>query len=183
LVTGYQGQTVAKTNEVINKSIGGTLFIDEAYMLTRGISEAGQEAIETILKRMVTDQGKFIIVLSGYKNEMKDFLDSNPGLKAEFPNIFNFEDYNPRQLIDIANTICEKSGYKLDEGAWQLLLDIFTKLFNSRNNNFGNARTVKNILYKAIDNQEERILTLSEPDDNDLTTITYEDVKSIEWDE
>ena len=62
-------------------------------------------------------------------------------------------------------------------------MDIFTKLFNSRNSNFGNARTVKNILYKAIDNQEERILTLSEPDDNDLTTITYEDVKSIEWDE
>jgi hypothetical protein len=82
-------------------------------------------------------------------------------------------------LIDIANTICEKSGYKLDEGAWQLLLEIFTKLFNERNNDFGNARTVKNILYSAIGNQEERILSLYEPDDNDLTTITYDDVKNI----
>lgn len=183
LVGGYQGQTAAKTNEVINRSLGGTLFVDEAYMLTRGASELGQEAVEALLKRMDSEQGKFIAIVAGYKEEMKEFLDSNPGLKSRFPNVFNFEDYNPRQLIEIANTIGEKSGYKLDEGAWQLLLEVFTKLFNERNNNFGNARTVKNILYNAISNQEERILTLYEPDDNDLATITYEDVKDIEWGE
>jgi len=179
LVAGYQGQTSTKTNDVINRAIGGTLFIDEAYMLTKGSSDFGQEAVETLLKRMDADQGKFIVIVAGYKEEMKEFLDSNPGLKSRFPNTFVFEDYNARQLIDIANTICEKSGYKLDEGAWQLLLEIFTKLFNERNNDFGNARTVKNILYSAIGNQEERILSLYEPDDNDLTTITYDDVKNI----
>jgi SpoVK/Ycf46/Vps4 family AAA+-type ATPase len=181
LVTGYLGQTAAKTNEVINKAIGGTLFIDEAYLLTSVVSGAGQEALETLLKRIDTEQGKFIVVISGYKEEMKEFLDTNPGIKSRFPNTFTFEDYNPRQLIEIANSICEKSGYKLDEGAWQLLLEVFTKLFNSENNNFGNVRTVKSILYTAISHQEERILTLNEPDDNDLTTITYEDVNSIEW--
>jgi SpoVK/Ycf46/Vps4 family AAA+-type ATPase len=183
LVAGYQGQTSSKTNEVINKSLGGTLFIDEAYMLTRGASEFGHEALDTLLKRMDTEQDKFIVIVAGYKEGMKEFLDSNPGLKLRFPNIFTFEDFIPRQLIEIANTISEKSGYKLDEGAWQLLLEIFTKLFNERNNNFGNIKTVKNILYKAISNQEERILSLFEPDDNDLTTITYEDVKNIEWGE
>jgi SpoVK/Ycf46/Vps4 family AAA+-type ATPase/tetratricopeptide (TPR) repeat protein len=183
LVAGYQGQTSSKTNEVINKSLGGTLFIDEAYMLTRGASEFGHEALDTLLKRMDTEQDKFIVIVAGYKEGMKEFLDSNPGLKLRFPNIFTFEDFIPRQLIEIANTISEKSGYKLDEGAWQLLLEIFTKLFDERNNNFGNIKTVKNILYKAISNQEERILSLFEPDDNDLTTITYEDVKNIEWGE
>jgi AAA+ superfamily predicted ATPase len=181
LVTGYMGQTATKTNEVINKSIGGTLFINDAYQLAHSISGAGQEAIETLLNRMDGGQDKFLVVISGDKEEMKEFLDSNPGIKSRFPNIFNFEDYNPRQLIEIASTICEKSGYKLDEGAWQLLLEVFAKLIKTENNNFGNIRTVKSILYTAISRQEERILTLNDPDDNDLTTITYEDVNSIEW--
>jgi SpoVK/Ycf46/Vps4 family AAA+-type ATPase len=183
LIAGYQGQTTGKTNDVINKALGGTLFIDEAYMLTRGASEFGHEAVDALLKRMDSEQGKLIVIIAGYKEGMKEFLEFNPGIKSRFPNVFNFEDYNPRQLIEIANTIAEKSGYKLDEGAWQLLLEIFTKLFNKRNDNFGNARTVKNILYKAISNQEERILTLYEPDDNDLTTITFEDIKNIEPEE
>jgi SpoVK/Ycf46/Vps4 family AAA+-type ATPase len=183
LIAGYQGQTAVKTNEVINKSVEGVLFINEAYMLTRGSSEFGQEAVDTLLKRIDTEDAKFVAVISGYKDEMKEFLNLNPGLKSCFPNVFNFEDYNARQLIDIADSISEKSGYKLDEGAWQLLLELFTKLFNERNSNFGNARTVKNILYKAIGNQEERILKLNEPDDNDLATITYEDVQNIEFGE
>lgn len=180
LVAGYQGQTATKTNDIIDKALGGTLFIDEAYTLARGSSDFGQEAIDTLLKRMEDDQGKFVVIVAGYTEEMKDFLDSNPGVQSRFPNIFSFEDYDPRQMLEIANVISEKNGYKLDEGAWQLLLEIFTKLFDKRDKNFGNARTVKNILYKTISNQEERILTLYEPDDNDLTSITFEDVNKIE---
>ncbi|MCL5031570.1 MAG: AAA family ATPase [Bacteroidetes bacterium] len=180
LVAGYQGQTATKTNDIIDKALGGTLFIDEAYTLARGSSDFGQEAIDTLLKRMEDDQGKFVVIVAGYTEEMKDFLDSNPGVQSRFPNIFTFEDYDPRQMLEIANVISEKNSYKLDEGAWQLLLEIFTKLFDERDKNFGNARTVKNILYKAISNQEERILTLYEPDVNDLSTIIYEDVSKIE---
>ncbi len=180
LVAGYQGQTASKTNEIIDKSIGGTLFIDEAYSLARGINDFGQEAIDTLLKRMEDDHEKFIVIVAGYTEEMKDFLESNPGIQSRFPNNFIFEDYVPRQMIEIASVISEKNGYKLDEGAWQLLLEIFTRIYNERDKNFGNARTVKNILSKAISNQEERIISLYEPDDNDLITLTFEDVDKID---
>ncbi len=180
LVAGYQGQTAAKTNEVIEKALGGTLFIDEAYSLTRGASDFGREAIDALLKRMEDDQNKFVVIVAGYTNEMKNFLESNPGMQSRFPNLFTFEDYNPRQMLEIALVISEKNGYKLDEGAWQLLLEIFTKLYEKRDKNFGNARTVKNILYKAISNQEERILTLIDPSDDDLISITLNDVEKIE---
>ena len=184
LVAGYQGQTAVKTDEIIQKSLGGTLFIDEAYALSRGTSsDFGQEAIDTLIKRMEDFQGKFVVIVAGYTQEMKEFLDSNPGLQSRFTNFFNFDDYSPRQMLEIALVISEKNGYKLDEGAWQLLLEIFNKLYDDRDKSFGNARTVKNILYKAISNQEERIITLFAPNDYDLTTITFEDVDKIDLNE
>jgi SpoVK/Ycf46/Vps4 family AAA+-type ATPase/tetratricopeptide (TPR) repeat protein len=183
LVAGYQGQTAAKTDVVIKSAIGGTLFIDEAYTLSRSSNDFGQEAIDTLIKRMEDQQGKFIVIVAGYTNEMREFIDSNPGLVSRFTNYFSFEDFTQRQMLEIANIISEKNGYKLDEGAWQLLLDIFTELYGKRDKNFGNARTVRNILYKAISNQEERILTLVEPTDEDLCTISFEDVDKISLDE
>jgi SpoVK/Ycf46/Vps4 family AAA+-type ATPase len=183
LVAGYQGQTSAKTDALIKSAIGGTLFIDEAYTLSRGANDFGQEAIDTLIKRMEDQQGKFIVIVAGYTNEMKEFIDSNPGLLSRFTNHFSFDDFTQRQMLEIANIISEKNGYKLDEGAWQLLLDIFTNLYSKRDKNFGNARTVRNILYKAISNQEERILSLAEPTDEDLCTISFEDVDKIQLDE
>lgn len=180
LVAGYQGQTAIKTDEVIHKAIGGTLFIDEAYSLARNPGDFGQEAIDTLLKRMEDYEGKLVVIVAGYTNEMKEFINSNPGLKSRFTNYFSFEDYTPRQLLEIALVISEKHGYQLDEGAWQLLLEVLTKLYKKRNKNFGNARTVKNLFYKAVSNQEERILTIAAPDDKDLTTITLEDVSQID---
>jgi len=180
LVAGFQGQTASKTNELIDKAIGGTLFIDEAYSLARGQNDFGREAIDTLLKRMEDDHGKFVVIVAGYTLEMKEFLESNPGVQSRFPNYLIFDDFTPRQMLEITHSISEKNGYKLDEGAWQLLLDIFTKQYKERNKNFGNARSVKNILYKAISNQEERILTILEPDDDDLTMITFDDVDKIE---
>ncbi len=183
LVAGYQGQTASKTNAIIDRAIGGTLFIDEAYSLSRGFSDFGQESIDTLLKRMEDQQGQFIVIVAGYTNEMRQFIDSNPGIGSRFTNFFIFEDYTPRQMLEIALVISDKNGYKLDEGAWQLLLDIFSKLYDKRDKNFGNARTVKNILYKAISNQEERILRLYDLSDDDLITITFDDVTRIELDE
>ena len=129
---------------------------------------------------MEDDNGKFIVIVAGYTEGMKDFLDSIPGIQSRFPNNFIFDDFTPRQMLEITRLISEKNGYKLDEGAWQQMLDIFTIQYKERDKSFGNARTVKNILYKAISNQEERILTLIEPDDEDLTTIILDDVVRIE---
>jgi len=184
LVAGYVGQTAAKTEAIIEEALGGTLFIDEAYSLARGGgSDFGQEAIDTLLKRMEDYKGKFVVIVAGYTNEMQEFVETNPGLQSRFTNYLTFEDYTPRQMLEIALVISSKNGYQLDEGAWQLFLDTFTRLYNERDKNFGNARTVRNILYKAISNQEQRILTLVDLSDEDLTTITFDDVQKINYSE
>lgn len=179
LVAGYQGQTAAKTDAVIQRALGGTLFIDEAYTLSRGGNDFGQEAIDTLLKRMEDHKGEFVVIVAGYTNEMNQFLASNPGLNSRFPNKFLFEDYSPRELLEIAWNIAEKNGYVLDEGALQLLLDIFEDLYENRDANFGNARTARNILYAAIANQEERLALASDISKEELMTITYEDVEKV----
>jgi SpoVK/Ycf46/Vps4 family AAA+-type ATPase len=179
LVAGYQGQTAKKTDAVIEQALGGTLFIDEAYTLARGGNDFGQEAIDTLLKRMEDFRDNLVVIVAGYTNEMRDFLESNPGIMSRFTNYFTFEDYSPRQMLEIASVMSHQNGYKLDEGAIQLFLGVFTELYNNRDQNFGNARSVRNFLMKAIGNQEERILTLSNLSDDDLVTITYEDVQSI----
>jgi SpoVK/Ycf46/Vps4 family AAA+-type ATPase/tetratricopeptide (TPR) repeat protein len=180
LVAGYSGQTSKKTDQVIEQALGGTLFIDEAYTLSRGSGDFGQEAIDTLLKRMEDYRDQLVVIVAGYPNEMKDFIDSNPGLQSRFTNYFNFEDYNPREMLEIATMISEKNGYNLDEGALQMLLGKFTELYQNRDMNFGNARTVRNILYKAINNQEERILVVHNPTNEVLTSITYEDIENID---
>ncbi|RMD49607.1 MAG: AAA family ATPase [Ignavibacteria bacterium] len=180
LVAGYQGQTATKTDEVIKKALGGTLFIDEAYTLARGGNDFGQEAIDTLLKRMEDHKGEFVCIVAGYTNEMNAFLASNPGLNSRFPNKFVFEDYSPRELLDIAWNIAEKNGYVLDEGALQALLEIFEELYQNRDKNFGNARTARNILYAAIANQEERLALGTDLSKEELMTITYEDVSKVD---
>ena len=179
LVAGYQGQTALKTDKIIHQALGGTLFIDEAYTLARGGNDFGQEAIDTLLKRMEDYKGKFIVIVAGYPAEMKHFIESNPGLQSRFSNSFEFEDYNSRQLLDIAASIAESNGYKLDEGAIQVLLEVFDDLYQKRDKNFGNARLAKNVLFKAISSQEERIAKLVSHSDEDLMTITYEDLVGI----
>jgi len=179
LVAGYQGQTAIKTDKIIKDALGGTLFIDEAYTLSRGGNDFGQEAIDTILKRMEDYKDQLVIIVAGYTDEMNNFLQSNSGLQSRFTNTFIFEDYTPRQLLYIAADIAAKNGYKLDEGALQLLLELFTNLYSKRDKNFGNARTAKNILYEAISNQEERIYSMYEYNDEDLITITFDDVEQL----
>ncbi|MBN8546050.1 MAG: AAA family ATPase [Ignavibacteria bacterium] len=179
LVAGYQGQTAQKTDDVIKQALGGTLFIDEAYTLSRGGNDFGQEAIDTLLKRMEDYSDKLVVIVAGYPNEMRNFLDSNPGLQSRFTNFFMFEDYTPEEMLDITKVLSEKSGYKLDESAMEHLNHVFKEIYDSRDQNFGNARTVRNVLYKAIGNQEERILTLSNLSDDDLVKITIEDVQNL----
>lgn len=179
LVAGYQGQTAIKTDEIIKKALGGTLFIDEAYTLSRGGNDFGQEAIDTLLKRMEDLKDSFVVIVAGYTNEMNTFLNSNPGITSRFTNKFIFNDYEPRQLLEICNDIAQSSGYKLDEGALQLMLEHLTNIYKNRDNNFGNARTAKNVLYQAISYQEERIAGLFDLTDEDLMTIVHEDVEKL----
>jgi SpoVK/Ycf46/Vps4 family AAA+-type ATPase len=180
LVGGYAGQSASKTDDFIEKALGGILYINDANSLYKIMGDSGQEIIDTILKRIDEFKNKFIVILAGPSKEMKELMDSNPILQTRFPNYFSFEDYTPRQMLEIALVITQKNGYQLDEGAWQRLLDIFTELYHKKDKSFGNAKTVKNILYKAISNQEERILSINEPADEDLVTVVFEDVDRIE---
>lgn len=179
LVAGYQGQTATKTEKVISSSIGGTLFIDEAYTLYKGHNDFGMEVIETLLKKMEDLKGQFIVIVAGYTKEMKQFLDSNPGLYSRFTNFFHFEDYQPRELLEISNLLAKTNGYELDEGALQQLLEIYNELYQNRDNNFGNARTAKKVLYRAISNQEERIARMYNVNEEDLKKLTMEDFEKI----
>ncbi len=181
LVAAYHGETSVKTDSVIQKALGGILFIDEAYLLTKNLNGLGQEALDTILRRMEEFRENLVVIISGDKNEMKQFLDNNPVIQSYFPNSFLFDDYQPRELLEIALDMSSKNGYILDEGAWQLFLEICTEIYNNRGNNFSNARVVRSLLYKAISNQEERILNLPEVKDDDLVTITLEDVSKIDY--
>ncbi len=183
LIGTYQGHTAEKTQSIIEQAVGGILLINDVPAVSKGYSEYGQEFVNTLLTNLENNNNDLVVILSGYSDEMKVFLETYPLLKNSFTNYFTFDDYTPRQMLEIALSITNKNGYQLDEGAWQRLLDIFTNLYSSRDKNFGNARTVKNILYKSISNQEERVLTLYNLKDEDLSTITFEDVNQIDVNE
>lgn len=178
-VASYHEQSTIKTEKLLQQSLGGTLYLRDAFSLFRDDDPYGTEAIETIIKRLEDSKGKFVLILSGTTAEMHKMINTHPGIVSYFPNIFNFEDYDPRQLLAISANIAEKNGYYLDEGALQELLDRFNKLYQSRSENFQNGIIAKNILYSAITNQEERIFSIYEKADVDLKTIILEDIEKI----
>ena len=117
LVGGYVGQTAIKVQEVIQKSLGGILFIDEAYSLTanKGENDYGLEAVDTLLKGMEDHRDDLVVIVAGYPDLMNEFLNSNPGLRSRFNKFINFADYNPKELVDIFKNMCNKSGYSATE--------------------------------------------------------------------
>lgn len=117
LVAGYVGQTAIKTNRVVKESLGGVLFIDEAYGLAPGNSEQdfGREAIETLLKLMEDHREDLVVIVAGYRERMETFLESNPGLRSRFTRFIDFPDYEPDELALIFVRMSEEEGYSLAE--------------------------------------------------------------------
>ncbi|MFY0643465.1 MAG: AAA family ATPase [Bacteroidia bacterium] len=183
LIGGYIGQTAIKTGEAIDKAMGGVLFIDEAYSLTEGgQSDYGKEAIEIILKRMEDYRGKFIVIAAGYTDNMSQFLESNPGLKSRFDKIFEFEDFDAEMLGHIALNQFNESGFKLNAKALKTLNAKITELYETRDQYFGNGRSIRKIVEEAIKNQH---LRMSEMDSKKRTskmihTITDADLTIID---
>lgn len=177
LVAEYVGQTAVKTNKIIDDALGGVLFIDEAYSLVNGQSDDfGNEAISTLLKRMEDDRDKFIVIIAGYQNEMKKFLDSNPGLKSRFTHTLEFEDYSAEQLIEIYKRMISANDYKLSEEADSKLQDLMKEAVRTKQQNFGNARYVRNIFEKTLQNQATRLSREKNLSHQDLQTIIKEDI-------
>lgn len=158
LVAGYIGQTALKTNEMIEKAMGGGLFIDEAYGLTQGgENDFGREAIETLLKRMEDHRGEFMVIAAGYPEEMKRFIETNPGLMSRFDKQFEFKDYTPEELLSIAKWMFDKEELKLEEAAENHLLWYINKLIDNKHKYFGNARTIRKIVSETIRHQNLRM--------------------------
>jgi SpoVK/Ycf46/Vps4 family AAA+-type ATPase len=159
LVAPYVGQTAPKTNAVINSAMGGVLFIDEAYTLTPKASgnSFGQEAIDTLLKRMEDDKGKFVVIAAGYSDKMAEFVDSNPGFQSRFAKYIDFEDYTPDEMRQIFLSMCRSKSMKLAEGFEESVGALMDETYRRRDKNFANARTVRNQFEQMLQRQADRI--------------------------
>lgn len=174
LVGGYVGQTAIKTQEVIDKAMGGILFIDEAYALThgKGDNDFGQEAVDTILKAMEDHRDDFIVIVAGYPNLMKEFVASNPGLKSRFNQFINFEDYNPFELKEIFKLLCVQQGLIISEKCDEFLTQYFENLYANRSDDYANGRDVRNYFEKVVKARSNRLAPI-------LDSVTKEDFLTI----
>lgn len=183
LVAGYVGQTAIKTKDKIDESIGGVLFIDEAYALTKSGngSDFGGEAIEVILKAMEDRRGKFSLITAGYTHEMINFLDSNPGLKSRFDNTIEFDDFDPDDLIEIAINMLNERNVKIDNKAKEHLIKLFAFHHANKDRFFGNARFVRKIIDESVKNIYIRLSDLPQDQRTDdmMHLLTLKDVEEF----
>ena len=182
LVSGYVGQTAIKTKKVIEKAMGGVLFIDEAYTLTSsgGSNDFGTETVNTLLKEMEDHRDDLIVIVAGYPEEMERFLDTNPGLRSRFRQIIFFADYKPEELMLIFSNICDDYCLKMPPETYHYVQAYFRKRCAEVGKGFANARDVRNFFEFALTNQADRLAKLPEPlSDETLLTLLPEDVQSI----
>lgn len=177
LVAGYVGQSAIKTREVLASALGGVLFIDEAYALAQGDTESdfGKEVVDTLLKAMEDHRDQLVVIVAGYPEPMKVFINSNPGLRSRFNHYIEFDDYEPDELLGIFDAFCRESEYTLDAPARSLLLENFTTLFEAGKTT-DNGRFVRNLFERCIEVQSERMAHLGEDPGVDLNALTAVDV-------
>ncbi len=177
LVAEYVGQTAVKTNKVVDSALDGVLFIDEAYSLVQGGKEDyGAEAIATLLKRMEDNRDRLVVILAGYSDEMQQFIDSNPGLQSRFNRYINFPDYDADELAQIFKLLLSKNDFVLTADGEQKLMQKLTAAVQSKTKNFGNARYVRNLFEKTLENQAVRLSAQPRISHTDLITIQAEDI-------
>ena len=181
LVAGFVGQTALKTQEAVQKAIGGVLFIDEAYALVNAdnANDFGHEAIEVILKNMEDHRKDLIVIVAGYTDRMERFIHANPGLESRFNKYFFFEDYDGKQLMEIFRSMCKKNGYTLSEEGEQFMEKDLQELYEERDENFGNARDVRNLFEQAVARQADRVSQLEEPTREQLMELLPEDLEAV----
>ncbi len=175
-VANYLGQTPGKTKELIDRAMGGILFIDEAYGLNQGEHDMyGREAIEVLIKEMEDHRSDLMIILAGYTDDMNRFLTTNQGLSSRFPitNRVEFRDYTDRELMQIYKKMAEKRGLIIkgvkDDELQQMIIDQ-----KSKSADFGNARGVRNLVERAEQNRNVRLMGCA-----NLAALTEEDIRTI----
>ena len=177
LVAGYVGQTAIKTQQQIQKALGGVLFIDEAYALNgKSDNDFGQEAIDTVLKAMEDHRDDIVVIVAGYDELMEQFIHSNPGLESRFNRYLHFDDYSTDEMVEIFKLQCKKGSYQLADGVEAEVREFIDEANDAGGVTFGNARGVRNIFEQILTEQANRLAKLDEFTKDDLMTITAEDV-------
>ena len=179
LVAEYVGQTAPKTNAKIDEALDGVLFIDEAYTLVGGENDFGAEAIATLLKRMEDNRDRLVVILAGYTNEIKGFIDSNPGLQSRFNRYIQFNDYTADDLLEILRKNLKESRYKIKRDAFEWMHSYIGRKVMMKDNRFGNARFIRNAFEKIVQNQADRLAMQSTINNDELTIITIDDVNKL----
>ncbi|MBR2337164.1 MAG: AAA family ATPase [Clostridia bacterium] len=187
LIAGYVGQTAQKTRAVVESAIGGVLFIDEAYTLNgneKG-NEFGKQAIDELLKCMEDHRRELVVIVAGYTDLMAQFIDTNPGLQSRFNTTIEFDDYTGDELMKIFDGLCKKNRYELTTKARLILSEHFNKLYEKRDKNFGNGRTVRNTFQQIVLNQAQRLDRIfqtsptAQVSDEMMVTITEDDLSGV----
>jgi SpoVK/Ycf46/Vps4 family AAA+-type ATPase len=171
LVGKYMGETPKIVNNMCDKAIGGILFIDEAYTLSEGGDQYGKEAIDTLMKRMEDDRGKFVVIAAGYKDKMEEFMMMNPGLASRFTHKLHIDDYNEDELLAIYKHMAQKEQYTLSQTAEYKALDTIYKMVLAKDESWGNAREMRNLLDATIQKLSERV---SKMPPEQVTKETYQ---------
>ena len=189
LVAGYVGQTAIKTSEKIEEASGGVLFIDEAYALSAyggggGRGDFGDEAIQTLLKRMEDKRGEFFVFVAGYTDNMETFLKTNPGLSSRFDKTLSFEDYSPEELLYIAIGMFNDAGMTIAADAEEHLKNYLAFIHEYRDKYFGNARSVRQVVTDAINKHNLRLAGMPREEriEGVLNVLSMQDVEHLKLD-
>ncbi len=180
LVAGYVGQTAITTQEKIEQAKGGILFVDEAYTLAKEGNDFGQEAIDTILKAMEDNREDLVVIVAGYTEPMMKFINSNPGLRSRFNKYLYFEDYTADELNAIFDLQCRKYSYHMSDETREKVRESIREIEENKDDNFANAREIRNLFEEIITNQASRVAEIDDPTEEELTEIRTEDLEDAD---
>ncbi len=181
LVAGYVGQTAINVREIVERAIGGVLFIDEAYSLVSPdtANDFGSEAVDTLVKMMEDHRDNLVVIVAGYTEEMKVFLRSNTGLISRFNKFISFDDYSEEQLLQILQVMVKQAGLCIDQKAVEKVREKLVVMTPQERVDFGNARGVRNIFERMVVNQANRLVLLEEPTREELMNIIESDAAQV----
>ena len=184
LVDQFVGHTAPRTRDAVMNALGGILFVDEAYTLSSGgFSDFGKEAIDTLVPLLENYKGKFVCIAAGYTQEMEDFLDQNKGLRSRFDERIYFDDYTAEELYQIFVLMVKERDYILEDEAFPAAKVLFEKIYDYRDEYFGNARTARKTLDKVVKNMSRRLRGHDDASEEELMTITKEDINNVKIEE
>ena len=178
LIAGYQGQTALKVKDVVERAKGGVLFIDEAYSITENdhSDSYGRECLTELTKALEDYREDLVVIVAGYTEPMKQFFESNPGLKSRFNTFIEFDDYSTEELFEILEHMCKDCDYVLNANAVELIRKIIEIAVNKNQENFANGRYVRNLFEELVMIQARRVAKMSGAKKNDLMDINKSDV-------